>query len=277
LTAFGRFTQAELTLPGGRIQVALLPPWERDALGRIESVAQALLLAYGQLPRSHSQVVVVPLPGRTSAAPWGQVLRGGGATVLLLVGADAPADALLRDWTATHEFSHLLHPHLGARGRWLSEGLASYYQNVLRARAGILSPETAWANLAAGFERGRRDTNAKGLSLAQASRRIGTHRSYMRIYWSGAAYWLQADLALRERGTSLDQVLQRYAACCLERHTAATPERFLRDLERAAGAAILLEPYRRYASDTEFPETNSLLSDSRAAPARAAIMQRRAP
>ena len=37
---------------------------------------------------------------------------------------------------------------------WLSEGTASYYQNVLRARAGILPAEDAWQRMHSGFRRG---------------------------------------------------------------------------------------------------------------------------
>ena len=37
----------------------------------------------------------------------------------------------------------------------LAEGLATYYQNVLRARAGLLTPSEAWEQIDAGFARGR--------------------------------------------------------------------------------------------------------------------------
>ena len=60
---------------------------------------------------------------------------------------DRPLDDLRTDWTATHEFSHLLLPYVSRRDRWLSEGLASYYQNVLRARDGRLSETDAWRKL----------------------------------------------------------------------------------------------------------------------------------
>lgn len=52
----------------------------------------------------------------------------------------ATTSELSRDWTATHELSHMLLPYVASRDRWLSESLASYYQNVLRARDGRLAP-----------------------------------------------------------------------------------------------------------------------------------------
>ncbi len=67
-----------------------------------------------------------------------------------------------------HELSHLLHPVIDGYDRWLSEGIASYYQNVLRARAGLRSAQWSWDALHAGFERGIRSTQ-RGRSLAEVS------------------------------------------------------------------------------------------------------------
>jgi hypothetical protein len=208
---------------------------------------------YGRLPRRDAQVLVVPSPGLRTAMPWGEVTRGGGSAVHLYPGAAAPRDALHQDWTATHEFSHLLHPHLGTRGRWLSEGLASYYQNVLRARSGALGADEAWERLDAGFGRGRAERRSTGLTLTQTSQRMGALRAYMRSYWSGAAYWLESDLALRAHGSSLDAALQRYAECCLARTVWTRPETFVAELERVAPAADLSGRLQRYLALMEFP------------------------
>jgi hypothetical protein len=253
LTAFGPFVEQRLALPGGVLRVASLPPWRSEDVARIAPVARALVQAYGRLPRADAQVLIVPLPGLRDAAPWGEVTRGGGSAVHLFVGADAPADALAADWTATHEFSHLMHPNLGARGRWLGEGLASYYQNVLRARSGALGADQAWERLEAGFGRGRAERRSTGLTLTQTSQRMGALRAYMRSYWSGAAYWLESDLALRAHGSSLDAALQRYAECCLARTVWTRPETFVAELERVAPAADLSGRLQRYLALREFP------------------------
>ena len=64
-----------------------------------------------------SQVVVIPVGGSRrnsrSAVPFGRVIRDGGETVELLVDQTQPLENLLGDWTATHEFSHLMLPYLG--------------------------------------------------------------------------------------------------------------------------------------------------------------------
>lgn len=272
LTAFGPFREQRLDVPGGALRVALLPPWDASDLARVRPVADALVQAFGRLPRPDAQVLIVPLRGQREAAPWGQVQRGGGAAVHLFVGAEAPRRALIEDWTATHEFAHLLHPHLGSRGRWLSEGLASYYQNVLRARVGVLSPDDAWRRIAQGFARGRAEARSAGLPLEQTSRRLGELRAYMRAYWAGAAFWLEADLELRARGSSLDAVLAGHAACCLSRQVSRRADAWLAELDRIAGRDVFASRYRRYAAATTFPDTEALLAQLRDAPARAAIM-----
>jgi hypothetical protein len=71
-------------------------------------------------------------------------LRRNSVAVLLYVRKGASLEELRADWTAAHELSHLFHPYLGDDGRWLAEGLASYYQNVLRARSGLLEEADAW-------------------------------------------------------------------------------------------------------------------------------------
>jgi predicted metalloprotease with PDZ domain len=147
-----------------------------------------------------------------------------------------------------HELSHLYHPYLGDSGRWLAEGLASYYQNVFRARAGMLGADEAWERLDAGFRRGEAATSGSRLD-AMGRGRGGT----MRVYWAGAAYWLEADLALRrERGTSLDAVLDEYARCCLHGGDSVAPPDFAAALDRIAGGNEFTTLYRRYAASRAF-------------------------
>ena len=215
----------------------------------LAETADATLTAYGRFPLADARVRVsqVQRPSR-SPVPWGQTSRGDGVAVLLFVRADASLDELRADWTAVHELSHLFHPYLGDDGRWLAEGLASYYQNLLRARSGQLAPAQAWAKLHAGFGRGRRE--ASGLPLAELSR---ARRGTMRVYWAGAAYWLEMDLALRARGTSLDAVLSRHADCCLRGTGKVAPAQFVAELDRIAGGDGFSERFRRYAAAREFP------------------------
>lgn len=224
-------------------RVAMLQRWAEEA-------ARATVLPSGRFPLRSARVEVRETQGRgNSPVPWGQTSRDGDVAVLLYVRRDASYEQLRADWTAVHEFSHLAHPYLGERGRWLAEGLASYHQNLLRARAGLLAPEEAWKRLDAGFRRG--EAVAGGPTLdAMGRQRGGT----MRVYWAGAAFWLEMDVALRrDHGTTLEAVLDHYARCCLDGTAHVAPEDFVAALDREAGIELFARQYRDYAESTEFP------------------------
>jgi hypothetical protein len=231
-------------------------PARVDMLQRwIAESAEATKTLSGRFPLRGAYVRVQQIDSRDSSpVPWGQTRRRRevglpDAGVLLYVRRDADYEALRSDWTAVHELSHLYHPYLGDSGRWLAEGLASYYQNVSRARAGMLDADEAWERLDAGFRRG--ETVSSGARLDAIGRgRGGT----MRVYWAGAAYWLEADLALR-RGlhTTLDSVLDRYTRCCLRGGDSIAPPDFVAALDRIAGGDIFVTLYRRYATSRVFP------------------------
>ena len=251
-TAFGRFSELSLDLPGGRMRVSLLPLVDantQDAIGEwFRSNTRLMLSNNGKLPLPDTQVLIVPLPGSESPVPWGQVSRGGAAAVTLFVGAAAGRERWQADWTLAHELAHLQHPYLGDRGRWLAGGLGSYYQNVWRARHGDFSASEGWRRLDAGFARGRADGSGPLLELA------GGRGSTMRVYWSGAAYWLESDLALRSHGSSLDAVLTEFKDSHLPSERAWDPAEFIAELDRTVPAAGLSARYREYALRREFPD-----------------------
>lgn len=224
-------------------RIAMLQRWAEEA-------AFATVLPSGRFPLRMAQVVVREIDSRDSSpVPWGQTSRDDEVSVLLYVRRGATQEQLRADWTAVHEFSHLAHPYLGERGRWLAEGLASYQQNVLRARAGLLKPEEAWQRLDAGFRRG--EAVAGGPTLdAMGRQRGGT----MRVYWAGAVYWLEMDLTLRrDHGTTLQDVLDRYAQCCLDGTAHVAPEDFVAALDRAVEVDLFARRYRDYAQMRDFP------------------------
>lgn len=78
----------------------------------------------------------VTLLAATLSVEVRRVTRRDGETVGLFVNSERPIDDFYSDWTATHEFSHLMLPLLSQRYRWISEGFASYFQNILMSRAG---------------------------------------------------------------------------------------------------------------------------------------------
>ena len=129
---------------------------------------------------------------------------------------------------------------------------------MLRTRSGLLTPEQAWKQLDAGFARGRAGTPANmATDLKQASRRMGETRDYMRVYWSGTAYWLAADIELRRSGThphGIDDVLRRFDACCLPGARAWSPAQFVAKLDELAARDVFAPLYREYRARRDFPD-----------------------
>jgi hypothetical protein len=229
----------------------------------VTSGARALASAYGRLPVPDVQLLVVPVGSGREPVPWGEVQRGGGNAVHLYIDQQRPAGEFMADWVLVHELSHLLHPVIDSPDRWLSEGIASYYQNVLRARAGLRSAPWAWDALHAGFERGIRGT-PRGRSLAEVSEHMMRDRSFMRVYWSGAAIALLADVELRRRSggaQSLDTALAAFAKCCLPAEHSWSARELLQRLDRLTGTTVFMTLYREHVDSDDFPDLDALYAE----------------
>ncbi|MBA6231633.1 MULTISPECIES: M61 family metallopeptidase [unclassified Colwellia] len=189
----------------------------------INHSSDALTLVYGELPVDHFITKIKFSKRDSGVVPWGEVSRNTIPEVTLVVNPKSTLNELKADWTIYHEFSHLLIPYDAADSRWFSEGLASYYQNIIQARAGMFNESKMWQKLYEGFERGRKDTKYNHQKLNYLSDNINQNHSYMRVYWSGALYWLKADIALRKlkSGYSLDKALHELHKCCFDRYLSA--------------------------------------------------------
>lgn len=264
LIAMGALDMLEITVPGGVIEATVLPTVnaaERATVVRVVATLPKLLrAAYGRLPVPRLQVLMVPMRGRSNEAiPWGQVYRGGLGGVHFFVDPTRPFEDFESNWVIAHELSHLFHPYLGRDARWLSEGLASYQQQTLRAHAGLISSDTAWRGLLQGFARGR--AARLNVTLPVASAQMHTLRAYMPVYWGGAAYWLDVEAQLLQaRALSLNQVLDRFARCCLPETRAWNGQDFLAELDRLAETTLFSDTAQRYQLDTGFPPIEPLLA-----------------
>jgi hypothetical protein len=261
-SAVGPMRLRNLTVPGGELELAILgdvTDTQAAKLTRwVRRSVDAVTPVFGFFPREHTQVVVVPIGRRNEPVPWAHVVRGGGPGVQFYVDESRSLAEFDADWTATHEFSHLLLPYVTRRDRWLSEGLASYYQNVLRARDGRLDSDEAWQKLYEGFQRGRAATRRESLEAATR----GGSRSTMRVYWSGAAMMLQADTALRERSggeQSLDTALRQFHDCCLEEGRLWSASEVMTALDRLTGTDVFMTVYSQNVPSHRFPDVDSTL------------------
>lgn len=266
--AFGHFEEKRIELPGGVLRLAILGGVDAEQRGKLDRwfgrVARAVLGAYGRLPLADVQVLMLPVATRThgQAVVFGQSVRGQGNALQLLIDPGRPEAEFDDDWMAVHELSHLMHPYLGDRGSWLAEGLATYYQNVLRARGGLLTAAQGWDRLAEGFRRGAA-AKSDG-TLEQTAANMQRTHAYQRVYWAGAAFWLTVDRDLRRESggkVGLDTALSRFRDCCLPAYRAWRPEDFVARLDALAGTTLIGARYRQFAAMRGFPDWKAVYAD----------------
>lgn len=256
--AIGHFDVQRIPVAGTELRLATigrLNARQHETISAwIKENADAVASVYGRFPRQTPQILVIAAGQRGEAVLWAHVLRGGGAAVEFFVDETRSLNSFREDWTAAHELSHMLLPYVARDDRWLSEGLASYYQNVLRARDGRLSEQQAWQKLHSGFERGLAGTNSGSLDRATIHSGWGT---IMRIYWSGAAIMLKADSKLRMLSggrQSLDSALAALQECCFERERTWQARELFSELDRITGTSVFTDLYREHVEDDQFPD-----------------------
>jgi len=217
-------TRQTLVHDGRRLELQISTEFEPSMQQRLQDwvgfISQALLQVYGHWPRQHWQITVTPMSASGSdPIPWAQVHRGGVDRVEFFTAAKATSDEMKRAWTGYHELAHLLIPYQGWGDPWFSEGLASYYENILQALAGILTEQQMWQKLYEGFRRGLADTRFDGQTLEAVSNTMRQEGGFMRVYWSGAWYFLAIDARLRQQSggrRNLDLALEQLNRCCAD-------------------------------------------------------------
>ena len=154
----------------------------------IRTSAQAVTIYFGRFPVSHVRLVVMANDGRSvGGTTFG---FGGGSLIRLNVGRSADAAALKRDWVLVHEMTHLALPQLPRSGLWLQEGNATYVEPIARAQAGQMDAAEVWKWTIDEMPAGQPKPGEGGLDST---------RDHRRTYWGGAAFWLVADVRIRER------------------------------------------------------------------------------
>lgn len=275
--AFGRFSEERIELPGGALRLAILAGTDAEQRKKLHDwlahVSRAVLSAYGRLPLADVQVMMIPVAqtglanhAMAAFAPravhFGQSIRGQGNALELLVDPTRPAGEFDDDWVAVHELSHLMHPYLGERGSWLSEGLATYYSDVLRGRAGLLTPAQAWDRLREGFA--DNDGKQYDTTLERAATQMQRTHDYQRVYWSGAAYWLTVDRDLRRDSggkLNLDLALARFRDCCLPARRTWQAQDFVARLDGLLGVRTFTQRYAEFAALRHFPDWKKVYAD----------------
>ena len=255
---FGVFVRQSFPVAGTRVDIARVggPPTEDDVRRWLDRAVRASASLGDRFPRNRVHFIIVPTPSREKEVVFGMVRRGGGPSILLLPSPNATVEQLEADWVAIHELSHLWLPQLSSRGRWLSEGIATYLQEVLRARCGLQSGERAWTRLQEGFERGRH--SGTGRPLGSESDEMNRTGAYQRVYWAGAAFALDVDARLRKASngemTLLRAINDAQRAWASEARTVEASV-VLRALQEASGTDFIEELGHQYAASSDFPDT----------------------
>ncbi len=275
--AIGQFEQERIALPGGVLRLTILHGANAEQRTKLHDwlahVSRTVLSAYGRLPLGDVQVLMLPVGSlgmaqravaALAARPvhFGQSIRGEGNALELLIDPTRPAAEFDADWIAVHELSHLMHPYLGDRGSWLAEGLATYYQNILRARSGLLTPVQAWDRM----RKSLTDASATPYrdTLEEAARNMHRTHGFDRVYWSGAMYWLTVDRDLRRASggkQSVEIALSRFRDCCLPAHREWSPQDFVAKLDALLEVKTFSTRYREFSDMRHFPDWEKLYSD----------------
>lgn len=239
--AIGRFDVVRSEVDGVAIEAALLDGTlaigADAALAWLRGAVRVAAGSDGKFPAQRLSALVVPAGDHEEPVPFGMVARGGEPSVLLLVSETAREAALASDWVLPHELSHLLLPFVEREQAWLSEGFATYYQEVLRVRAGVLSEREGMQSLASSL----RDAAAGDgdASVPAESARMHATQRYRKVYWGGAAFWLAADVELRRRTQghrTLDALLHTLRA--EGGHDVWTADALIARLDALAGSPV---------------------------------------
>ncbi len=268
VAVFGSFQQSIEHVAGADLRVVLLDTRDQTDLQPlipwVRATAENVAATYGRFPNPNANILLIPTGGQASrsdsAVSFGRLVRDGGETIELMINQNRPIGEFYKEWTPTHEFSHLMLPYVDQEQRWISEGFAQYYQNVLMARAKQQSAEYSWQKIYAGLQRGRQSAPGMSPNAAAAGSMRNTR---MKIYWSGASIALMADVELRRRSNgkeSLDTVLGRLQQCCLPSASSWSGKELFAKLDQLLDQPLFLDLYRRYADANDFPDARPLLA-----------------
>jgi hypothetical protein len=219
----------------------------------IEDAADVVTNLFGRFPVDRATLFVVPARGEDEVV-FGKVLSLAGASVVIVLGDQMPSTSRHQDWVLVHELFHLGFPTFRGEGRWLGEGLATYYEPILRARAGWTSEQEVFRQFARNMPRG---------VPARGSAALAQRDDLDSIYWGGALFCFAADVRIREetRGKhSLDDVIREALARGGDATKVWTVAEVVKLGDEVSGTSVLSEMYQRYAARGDRIDLDGLLS-----------------
>jgi len=243
-TAFGELRRSRVEVPGGALDVVLLGPplamGDAAALAWVKDAATCVARLYGTFP-AQATIFVTPVRGADEVV-FGRVMSLAGASVVLLFGSETSVATEHSDWVVVHELSHLGTASLVGEAHWLEEGLATYYEPILRERAGWMSEAELWKHFVGQMPRGQHKTGEP--ASLEARDDIDS------TYWGGALFALLADLKIRTTShgaRSLDDAMRAVHDRLGDATHATRLVDFLRVGDEATGTGALAEVYTHFA------------------------------
>jgi hypothetical protein len=138
-------------------------------------------------PIERPLLILIPADG--NKVMDGRVESTGGVTIVVEVGHETDPADLYQDWILIHEMLHLGSPYISDTGAWLNEGTATFYEPIVRMRAGWKTREEVWKEWIEWMPNGLRAMGEVGLAEAEGGG----------IYWGGALFLLLAEIEVRQR------------------------------------------------------------------------------
>ena len=187
---------------------------------------------------------------------WGGVgfgLHHDGRWITIYCGRRTSEEDLEDDWVLVHEMLHAAFPDLERRHRWMQEGLSTYLEPIVRARASNTTEAEVWRRWTRSMHHGRPHHGDRGLDV--------TH-TWGRTYWGGALFWLVADVELRRQTNnrkSLRDVVRGILAEGGNGRVTWSTERVIEVGDASTGTTVLRELYARMAEapgDVDLPALN---------------------
>jgi predicted metalloprotease with PDZ domain len=218
----------------------------------VAASASAVASYYGGHLSARRTLVLV-MQG-SSDSTRGITLGGGGPGVLIRAAERMTPETTRDDWVVTHELLHANFPDLGPAHNWLSEGLATYLEPIIRARVGLVHEAKVWRDMVDGMPQGLPQAGDRGLENT---------RTWGRTYWGGALFCLAADVELREKTGnrySLDDVLLAIGKTGSSDQDFWRIERVLEMAERATGTKVMAELFERLAKNPGTVDLTGLFS-----------------
>ena len=242
LAAPARALESQLTIGGAAIQVHVGAGERRltDAqlLGWVEGAARAVSAYFGRFPVKTLDLTIGVDDRR---GVHGGVTRGWPApNIHIKISHECPPEVLARDWVLVHEMVHTSFPNVDRdKHAWAEEGLSTYVEPWARVRAGQLTREHVWADLAHDMPQGDPEPGDQGLDHTP---------TWGRTYWGGAQFWMLADVELREKSggrLGLEDALRAIQAAGGDVTVDWPLEQSLAVADKALGLAVLVPLHDR--------------------------------